>query len=343
MSLLKIFGKNPTGERLDKILKSQNYKHNSFQNLSPTAQLAEGSSFLKLSSKALSKPKIAFPGKILPFVKTDLKHLESNDPIIIWFGHSSYFIKINGKTILVDPVFSGSASPFSFMVKAFKGANEYSVEDMPEIDLLLLTHDHYDHLDYKTLIKLRPKVKQVVTSLGVGSHLEYWGFEPSIITELDWWESHSFTSDINITSTPARHFTGRGVIRSKTLWSSYVLQTGTHKLYLGGDSGYDTHFKTIGEKYGPFDIALLECGQYNTDWPFIHMMPEQTAQACVDLKAKVLFPIHWAKFSLAFHAWDEPVKRVIKKAEELNVVVTTPKMGEPIILGKSLPNSHWWE
>ena len=343
MSLIKALGKNPSGKRLDRIKQSVNYKNNAFQNLSPTPQLAEDSSFYTISKQSINKSKTVEPNKVLPFVKTDLKRLQADEPVIVWFGHSSYLIKLNGKNILVDPVFSGNASPVSFMIKAFKGSNEYSVDDMPEIDLLLLTHDHYDHLDYKTLTKLRPKVKQVVTSLGVGSHLEYWGFEETIITELDWWESHAFTSEINVTSAPGRHFTGRSVVRSKTLWSAYILKTNSHNLYLGGDSGYDTHFKTIGEKFGPFDIALLESGQYNTAWPFIHMMPEQTVQASIDLKARVLFPIHWGKFALAFHDWDEPITRVLKKAEELNVNVTTPMIGEPLMISKFSETKSWWK
>lgn len=343
MSLIKSLGKNPSGKRLERIKQSPNYKNNAFQNLSPTAQLADDSSFYTISKQSINKSKLVAPNKILPYIKTDLKRLQADEPVIVWFGHSSYLIKVNGKTILVDPVFSGNASPVSFIMKAFNGSNEYLADDMPEIDLLLLTHDHYDHLDYKTLTKLRSKVKQVITPLGVGSHLEHWGFEETIITELDWWESHSFTTEINITSAPARHYTGRGIVRSKMLWSSYILKTNTHNLYLGGDSGYDTHFKTIGEKFGPFDIALLESGQYNTAWPFIHMMPEQTVQASIDLQARILFPIHWGKFALAFHDWDEPINRVLKKAEELKVNVTTPMIGEPLQLSKFSETRSWWK
>jgi L-ascorbate metabolism protein UlaG (beta-lactamase superfamily) len=343
MSLIKSLGKNPSGKRLERIKQSPNYKNNAFQNLSPTAQLADDSSFYTISKQSINKSKATEPSRVLPFIKTDLKRLQSDEPVIVWFGHSSYLIKVNGKTILIDPVFSGNASPVSFMMKAFNGSNEYLADDMPEIDLLLLTHDHYDHLDYKTLTKLRSKIKQLITPLGVGSHLEHWGFEETIITELDWWESHLFTTDITITSAPARHYTGRGVVRSKMLWSSFILKTNTHNLYLGGDSGYDTHFKTIGEKFGPFDIALLESGQYNTAWPFIHMMPEQTVQASIDLQARILFPIHWGKFALAFHDWDEPIKRVLKNANELNVKVTTPMIGETLIISKYYETKFWWK
>ena len=331
MSLLKSLGKNPGGKRLERILRSPNYRDKAFQNLSHTEQLAEDSSFFKILKDSLSKSKNVEPSVPIPFVKTDLKHIASEEPVIVWFGHSSYFIRINGKNILVDPVFSGNASPFSFMIKAFKGANEYGVNDMPEIDLLVLTHDHYDHLDYQTITRLMPKVKQVFCALGVGSHLEYWGMNENRITEFDWWDKHDFF-DMEFTAAPARHFSGRTVVRSKALWCSFILKTKEHSLYLGGDSGYDSHFKTIGEKYGPFDIALLECGQYNMSWPNIHMMPEETVQASIDLKANILFPIHWAKFALSMHDWDESIRRAVKKAEELNVNITTPKIGEPVVL-----------
>lgn len=342
MSLIKSLGKNPSGKRLERIKQSPNYKNNAFQNLSYTDQLSKDTSYAKIMKDNFNKSKNAEPNKVLPFVKTDLHAINAEEPVIVWFGHSSYLLKINGKTILVDPVFSGNASPFSFMIKAFKGADEYKVEHMPKIDLLLLTHDHYDHLDYKTLKLLRAKIKQIYCPLGVGSHLEHWGFEESRITELDWWETSSFANDIEITAAPARHYTGRAMTRSKMLWASYVLKTKTHSIYLGGDSGYDAHFKMIGEQYGPFDIALLESGQYNTSWPNIHMMPEETVRASIDLKATVLFPIHWGKFALAMHDWDEPIKRVLKKAEELSVKVTTPMIGEALIISKYSETKVWW-
>lgn len=343
MSLIKSLGKNPSGKRLERMKQSPNYKNNAFQNLSHTDQLSKDTSYAKIMKDQMNKSKRVEPTKVLPFVKTDLHTINSEEPVIVWFGHSSYLLKINGKTILVDPVFSGNASPFSFMIKAFKGADEYKAEHMPNIDLLLLTHDHYDHLDFKTLKLLRSKIKQIYCPLGVGSHLEHWGFEESRITELDWWETGSFVNDIEITAAPARHYTGRTMVRSKMLWASYVLKTKSHSIYLGGDSGYDAHFKMIGEQYGPFDIALLESGQYNTSWPNIHMMPEETVQASIDLKANILFPMHWGKFALAMHDWDEPIKRVLKNANELNVKVTTPMIGEPLTISKYYETKFWWE
>jgi L-ascorbate metabolism protein UlaG (beta-lactamase superfamily) len=342
MALFKSFGEIPSGQRRGIIEKSSNYRDGIFQNVSRTTLMAEDSSMLKNFWKFFRKPAYTTPSSVLPSVKTDLRSLSYQQPVIVWFGHSSYFIRINEKNILVDPVLSGNASPFSFGIKSFAGSDVYSVDDFPVIDILVLTHDHYDHLDDRTLLKLKPKVKQVCASLGVGSHLVYWGFDEDIITELDWWESKQFPGSIGLTAAPARHFSGRSLNRNKTLWSSFVLNAPGYRLYLGGDSGYDSHFKVVGEKFGPFDIAILECGQYNLQWPQIHMMPEETVQAAIDLKAKVLFPVHWSKFSLALHPWSEPAERVTAKAKELNVKVTTPLIGEPVILNETYPEKQWW-
>jgi L-ascorbate metabolism protein UlaG (beta-lactamase superfamily) len=228
------------------------------------------------------------------------------------------------------------------MNKSFAGTNIYTVTDMPAIDVLLITHDHYDHLDYETITKLRHKVKHVYTSLGVASHLVYWGYDQQIITELDWWQSASITKGMQLTAAPARHFSGRSIRRFTTLWSSFILKTNNYNLYIGGDSGYGNHLKEIGDKFGPFDIAILENGQYNKAWSQIHEMPEESVQACIDLKAKVLLPVHWAKFDIALHPWDEPIKRLIKAAKEKRVQVTTPLIGEPVIIDGVYPCSEWW-
>src|SRR5450631_771519 len=300
---LKITGKNPSGKHLEKIKQSPNYKKEGFKNLSETPMMLQDTSYYEVIKKSLNKNPDVKPPSKLPSVKTDLKNIKSNKPVIVWFGHSSYFIRIDNKNILVDPVFSGNASPFSFMIKAFEGSDVYTPDDFPEIDFLILTHDHYDHLDYKTIKKLNTKAKGIYCSLGLASHLIYWGFDENIITEMDWWQTNKLTDGMTLTAAPARHFSGRGLKRYKTLWSSFILKTASYNLYLGGDSGYDKHFKEIGEKYGPFDIAILESGQYNTAWPLIHMMPEQTVQAALDLKAKVILPVHWSKFTLAMHPW----------------------------------------
>lgn len=340
---LKITGKLPSGKLLQNLQQSPNYKKGSFQNLSPTAMKPEGVSYWKMMKEFFKKHPETAPSYKLPFVKTDLKKINGDEPTLVWFGHSSYFIRIAGKNFLIDPVFSGNAAPVSFMVKAFPGSNEYTAEDMPPIDYLILTHDHYDHLDFKTIQTLKSKIGRVICSLGITAHLKHWGFAVHTITELDWWQTTQIENNIQITAAPARHFSGRGIKRAQTLWSSFILKTVDHNLYLGGDSGYDAHFKEIGDKHGPFDMAILECGQYNVMWPLIHMMPEETAQAAVDLKAKALLPVHWGKFMLAMHPWNEPIKRVSAAAAELGMPLRSPKIGEPLTIGGDFSGTTWWE
>ena len=340
---LRITGKLPSGKHLERLKQSPNYKRNAFQNLSHTPMKPDDISYWKMMREFFKKNKDTVPRGLLPSIRTDLNKLNSAKPVIVWFGHSSYLIRIENKNFLIDPVFSGNAAPLSFMVKAFPGSNIYKPEDMPAIDYLILTHDHYDHLDFKTVRKLKKKVDKIYCSLGVSSHLKYWGFDINKITEMDWWESKQLEENISLTAAPGRHFSGRGIKRGQTFWSSFILKTKDHNLYLGGDSGYDSHFKEIGNKYGPFDIAILEAGQYNTMWPLIHMMPEETVQAAVDLKAKSLLPVHWGKFSLALHAWDEPIKRIIEKARSLNIKVHTPKIGQPLILKDDFRTENWWD
>ncbi len=335
--------KRMSKERQDRINKSVNYKNGSFQNLSPTPTMAEDTSMLKVLKDSMNRPKTVKPPSVLPSVKTNLKQLHSEEPVIVWFGHSSYLVHVKGFNILVDPVFSGSASPVPVVVKAFPGADVYGVDDMPDIDVLLITHNHYDHLDSRTISRLAPVVKSVYTSLGVGDDLECFHVPESKITELDWWDTTKVAEGVQLTATPARHFSGRGLKRGGSLWSSFVLEIFGYKIFLGGDSGYDFHFKEIGDKYGPFDIAILECGQYNTAWPNIHMMPEETVEASIDLKAKVLFPVHWGKFTLANHPWNEPPTRAVAAAIDKQVKITHPRIGEMIVLNKTYPSDKWWD
>jgi L-ascorbate metabolism protein UlaG (beta-lactamase superfamily) len=349
-TLMQYVGQYVGGERLLRIQKSPQYRDGSFQNASPTPMMSDDVSYWELLLKFLNNSGVqSEPPGTLPAVETDLKLLVKNAdpdrPQIVWFGHSTYLLLIGGKTMLVDPVLSKFASPFQFVgAKRFDGTGILSAIDLPPLDVVLLTHDHYDHLDYETIMQLKGKTKHFYASLGVGSHLEHWGIPPSAITEYDWWETGSIADGIKIIATPARHFAGRSFVRNKTLWSSFVIKTAQHTLYLGGDSGYDTHFKTIGEKYGPFDIAILECGQYNSAWRLIHMMPEETVQAAQDLQAKVLMPVHWGKFSLALHAWDEPVRRVTAEAVKRGVPTATPMLGEVVRIGGSTyPTTPWWE
>lgn len=339
------FGKISDGEYLNQIKKSGHYKNKKFENISYTPDIAEGVSYFKVFKDFFfdRSPHIK-PSQKLPSVKTDLYGLDKTQNVFVWFGHSSYFMQIDGKTILVDPVFSGHASPFSFSVKSFNGTNNYSTDDIPPVDFLFLTHDHWDHLDYETILKLKPKVKKVVTGLGTPAHLHHWGFDKNIIEEKDWNEEINLGDGFKVTTTTARHFSGRGLKRNQSLWMAFVLQTPSSKIYIGGDSGYDTHFKTIGEKDGPFDWAFLECGQYHANWKYIHMMPEEVVAAAKDLKAEKLIPVHWAKFALGQHAWNDPIIRVVKEAKEKNQPIAHPLIGEVVdITGNGNQQfKEWW-
>ncbi len=340
-----MFGSLPSGKRLEQIKKSPNYKNGQFQNMSKTPNLTEGVSYYKVIREFFFDKKINVqPKYIVPSVKTNLLSLDINKNVLVWFGHSSYFIQVEGKRILVDPVFSGHASPFSFTVKAFKGSNIYTVEDMPEIDILFITHDHWDHLDYATVKNLRPKVKLVICALGVGGHLERWGYNTEIIIERDWNEKIELDHSFTVYTVPARHFSGRGFSRNKTLWTSYVLQTPVRRIFLGGDSGYDKHFSETGKKFESFDLVILENGQYNTSWKYIHMLPDEILQAAKDLNAKRVLPVHSGKFPLSLHEWDEPYKMITLNNKKYNLDVITPMIGETVNLDdKTQTFSHWWE
>ena len=338
------FGKKPSSAQVEAFRKSDNYLGGSFQNLSVTPSLAKDANMVSVLYRFFFKknPRKK-PHGVLPSEKTDLKSLRPDENVIIWFGHSSYFLQLDGKKFLVDPVFSGAASPIPSTTRSFIGSDVYTAEDMPDIDVLFITHDHWDHLDYDTVLKLKPKIKQVATGLGTGNHLRAWGYEPTAILELDWWEHGYLTSGFKVHATPARHFSGRGSKRNGTLWTSFVLETPSRKIYLGGDSGYDTHFAEIGEKLGPFDLAILECGQYNADWRYIHMMPGQWSAAARDLRAQAVLPVHWAKFALALHDWDEPIETITTEFESGTIPLWTPMIGEKVDFDNRFPFAHWWK
>lgn len=339
------FGKLSSGVRLDRIKQSPNYKDGVFQNLSFTPNLAEGVTYYAaMKDYFFNKSKRAKPASILPSIKTDLKSLDPTKDVLVWFGHSSYFIQVDGKKILVDPVFSGAASPIPPTTRSYPGSDIYTPADFPEIDYLFISHDHWDHLDYKTVMGLKPKVKKIICGLGVATHFERWGFDTNIIVEKDWYESEVLDIGFEVTATPGRHFSGRGLKPKRSLWLSYVFQTPTMKLFLGGDSGYDTHFAAIGEKFGPFDLAILECGQYNASWKNIHMMPEETVQAAIDLKAKRLLPVHWAKFTLSLHAWDDSITRATAEGLRKGLPVVHPMIGQELLLkDENTAYKRWWE
>ncbi len=338
------YGENPSDYRLERIQKSSNYRNGSFQNLIKTPmKTGEVSYWTMLKKYLFNKGEKSEPLIILPSVKTNLHALNPDKDLVVWFGHSSYFIQIAGKRILVDPVLSGNASPVSFAAKSYRGSDIYTAEDFPEIDYLLISHDHWDHLDFETVKSLKPKIKKVIAGLGTGSHVEYWGYDADMIIERDWFEEAVLDEGLSILVMPARHFSGRVLRGNRTLWASFVINTPSKKIFISGDTGYGTHFREIGDRYGPFDLAILECGQYNESWSAIHMMPEQTVQAAIDLKATTLLPSHWSKFSLSLHDWDEPIIRVTEESTKRNITVVHPLIGEAIDLYGKMNTTAWWE
>ena len=345
---IKSVGKNPSGEALQKIEGLPNYKNGEFQNLYQTVQVSAGVRSRKPRWLGLLKfflkgqPKEVLPSKPLITVDTDLVNTTYDKPTVVWFGHSSFLLKTGTANILVDPSFSGFAGPFKGAIKAYEGSNLYSERDMPVIDALVISHDHYDHLDYVTIKRLRKKVKRIIVPIGVGSHFVYWGFKKEMITELNWNDSIKLTNTITITATPSHHRSNRTLKQKKTLWASYVIRTGDYKIFYSGDSGYSDHYKLIGEQYGPFDLAMMECGQYNIRWPSSHMFPHQVAQAAVDLGVAMTIPVHWGKYAELDHGWNESVNLYLKAADSLKVPVTVPFIGQPYTIGSVVKRVDWW-
>ncbi|PEO08399.1 hypothetical protein CN562_25820 [Bacillus wiedmannii] len=282
------------------------------------------------------------PVKNLPIVLSD-KNNESLESVT-WFGHSASLLKIEGKKLLLDPMFGDASSPFPlFTSKRYSGAFSLEREDFQEIDAVIISHNHYDHLNYKSIMLLKDHAKHFYVPTGVAQYLMKWGVSPSKISEHNWWEEIAF-DNIKLVCAPARHFSGRSMTdRDCSLWCSWLILGRDTKVFFSGDSGYAPHFKEIGNKYGPFDLTLMECGQYDTRWSAIHMLPEETVQAHIDVKGDLLLPIHWGAFTLALHEWSDPIERVTKEAKRLGINIATPQIGESITLKSTdYPSSAWW-
>ncbi|MDR3186870.1 MAG: MBL fold metallo-hydrolase [Holosporaceae bacterium] len=340
---LPMFGRLPQGERLARIEKLPNYRDGKFHNIRETPLMIKNP--VKTALKLLLERKTErMPPKPLPAIKTDLHNLDPKENVLVWFGHSSYFIQIDGRRILVDPLFSKVSSPLLFFPEAFAGTDIYRPEDMPEIDCLIISHDHWDHLDYKTVLQLRPKVKTVICPIGVGEHFEYWGFSREKIIEMYWNENISPMESFEVHCLPARHFSGRSIFRNKSLWASFLLISKGFKIYIGGDSGYDTHYVEIGNRFGPMDIAILDSGQHNENWRHVHMMTDEVIKASCNLRTKMLLPAHICKISLAYHSWDEPLMELSRMAKGEKFSIVTPIIGEKVKLRSPLQiTSRWWE
>ncbi len=341
------FGGEVSKERRAQYEASTQFEDGAFRNVLPVPKDPSFSEILTMSRKFFfEKVENSRPASDLVPERLDSLELTNYNGItrLIWFGHSSFLIQMEGKNILIDPMFSEVPAPHPWLGnKRFNQTPPIEIASLPKIDLVLISHDHYDHLDYQSIKQLGAKVDQYYVPLGVGVHLQAWGVEPERIAELDWWQELRFRG-IEFVCTPAQHFSGRKFSnRQSTLWSSWVIRSTQNSLFFSGDSGYAEHFKEIGNKYGPFDFAMLECGQYNTMWPDVHMFPEETVQAGVDIGAKSIMPIHWGSFKLALHSWTDPIERATVKAKDLDIPMVTPRIGQPVVLDTlKKPQEIWW-
>ncbi|MBR0572649.1 MULTISPECIES: MBL fold metallo-hydrolase [Pasteurellaceae] len=354
VNLHPTFGDSPNTESMVKIQQSTHFDGEHFQNLVPTnaTSIGKAQSERKIDRVALIMnfifpPKGKNPEQPLITQKLNLNSLKNGE--FVWLGHSSVLFKTNNTTIMTDPVFH-NAAPIPFVVEPFKMTNKPTINDLPFIDIVLISHDHYDHLDYQAIKQMKAKVGHFYVPLGVKAHLLRWGIKNEKVTEYDWYEGINF-NHIQFVFAPSRHFSGRGIFNHRqTLWGSWAVIAPEIKVYFSGDGGYSPEFTKIGQRFGGFDIAFMEDGAYNESWKDIHMLPEQTAQASIDIQTKVVLPIHWGKFDLATHQWNEPVQRIAKALQKYNnqvleqdkIKLVTPRIGEVFDLNK-LPKLEWWE
>ena len=337
---------NFKGARLQAIHSSSNYKNGVFVNSIPTP-LYTGTNFWKVSWRWMTTSnEFGEPSQELRFNSDVISSnpLSNNGLQVMWVGHSTIWIEIDGKRFLIDPMWSKRSSPIGMFGPARFFDTPIALNQVPKLDGVIISHDHADHLDYATIKQLKKTGVTFYVPLGVGYYLESWDIPKDRIKELDWWDQLSIGKDLTLIATPARHFSGRSLFdQNSTLWSSWIFKGREHKVFFSGDSGMFPGFKTIGDKYGPFDITFLEIAAYDADWENVHMVPEEAVQAHLDLKGKVMLPIHWGTFNLAFHSWTEPVERLLISAKKRNIQLSLPKPGQIVSLPEISINSYWWK
>ena len=344
--LLAGCSKSPTQiEREKRMQNSLHYKDGEFLNPIEVPMLAPGSTWKMIKKYTVipridPKPTGQLP--IKPVQQSDWTKLDNESFLFAWLGHSSLLIAVEGKTILVDPVLEERASPFSWVgPKRFHPA-PVTVNQLPPIDVVLITHDHYDHLEESTMRQLDNKTNLFLVPLGIGELLEEWGIAPGKIIELDWWADHKM-GPLHFIATPALHYASRGLFDgNERLWCSWVVKGQNRKLFISGDSGYFDGFKKIGDQLGPFDTTFLKIGSYDETWKQIHMTPEEAVQQHLDLRGNVLVPLHWATFDLGLHPWYEPVERMLTSARNKEIRFITPVIGQQININRLPEVNLWW-
>lgn len=333
------FGASASGESLARIKASTNYQGEGFVNLVPTRiDTRDPNQSIDIKTYFFPPPG-KNPSTPLPSMAVDATSIAPGH--FVWFGHSTVLFNTGDLMVLADPVFY-RASPVPLIGNPFPLQNQYGIDSVPAIDVVIISHDHYDHLDHQAIRELSSRAKKFLVPLGVGAHLTRWGVPANNIIEFDWYQDVTIQGS-QFVLTPARHFSGRGITnRFSTLWGSWVIRSDTMNVFFSGDSGYFNEFVKIGQRFGPFDIAFIENGAYSDHWTQIHMQPEEAVQASIDLKATVFFPIHWSKFDLAQHTWNEPVVRAAVAAQMHGVKMATPLIGQTFNL-RDVPGERWWE
>ncbi len=328
---------------VDSYTQSPQFVEGKFRNAAPRHALGTLKTLAVMWRFLTGKPDDSVPRQPVPVYPVMRSDLLAAPDLSLWrLGHSTLLFKFKGQFWLTDPVFSERASPFQFMGPKRFHAPPITIDELPPITGVILSHDHYDHLDYAAIQKLAPKVEHFITPLGVGDRLIGWGVPAAKVQQFDWWQGTTI-GGLQLVATPAQHFSGRGLSDgNSTLWASWVLIAGETRIFFSGDTGYFDGFKTIGERFGPFDLTLIETGAYNPDWHDIHMQPEESLQAHLDVKGRHMFPIHNGTFDLSLHPWVEPFERITALAAAAQVPLVAPIMGERLDIRTPALSSHWW-
>ncbi len=345
--LAPTFGGTITDARRMRVEASPRYKNGRFENAVPEAKRQAGEAW-DMAKRQFSGNEMRYPPRPIPVLPMSTQGFERSPPPglrAIWFGHASVYLELDGLRLFVDPMLSSYATPIAGIGPRRFHPPPLDLEALPRIDVVLISHDHYDHLDMRTVKHLASKGTHFVLPLGVGAHLDRWGVPAAQVSELDWWQSHSF-GGVTFTSTPVRHYSGRALRDGNaTLWSSWVMAGQAHRVFFSGDTGAGDHFQTIGDRHGPFDLSLIKIGAYGPSqtWIDIHMTPEAAVLAHMALRGKRLLPVHWGTFNLAFHAWDEPIERAVAAAKGLGAEIVTPRVGEVVTAGQPFISEAWWK
>ena len=341
------FGAAMTGARLERAKANPQYRDGRFVNLQPETPTSTVAMFDYLV-RQFSGDEVRVPPSPLPVLAVDKAALAAapgaSSLRAFWIGHASVYVEVDGLRLLLDPVFAERVSPIAIGPKRFHPP-PIALADLPKIDAVLVSHDHYDHLDMETVQHLAARGTRFFVPLGIGAHLERWGVPLAQIEEMEWWQRKTL-GNVEFVCTPTRHYSGRGLgDRSATLWSSWSVLGPRHRFFYSGDTGYGAHFADIGSRLGPFDLAFVKIGAYGPgpSWIDIHMPPEQSVQAHRDVRAKRMFPVHWSTFNLAYHDWDEPIRRTVAEARRTGVEVVTPRLGEWVDADREFASTPWWE